>query len=369
MNNPKCSVCGAKMSKNGRTKAGTQRWRCLSCGASGVRKIDSAAKALEAFLAWLLSKDAVADLKTSRSTFWRKTSWAWRIWPIAPATGEAHGVVFLDGIWLRRKAVVLIAVAGGHVVAWHLARTECAAAWAALMARMPAPAMLVSDGSPGLAKAAAAVWPGTRIQRCTFHAANQVKRCTTLKPKLEAGVELLGIANGLKDARDAESATAWLLGYNAWCARWDGFLKEFTVKDGRKVWTHERLRKARRGLNRLVREGSLFAFVEMQLEHGGEWPSTNNAVESVNARLRDMLRHHRGMPLVHRVKAIFWWCYLHTESPLPAAEILRVMPTDDDVDGLLAASPGGSGRDDGAPEEYGAGIAWGEFHMPTKYRQ
>lgn len=369
MNNPKCSVCGAKMSKNGRTKAGTQRWRCLSCGASGVRKIDSAAKALEAFLAWLLSKDAVADLKTSRSTFWRKTSWAWRIWPIAPATGEAHDVVFLDGIWLRRKAVVLIAVAGGHVVAWHLARTECAAAWTALMARMPAPAMLVSDGSPGLAKAAAAVWPGTRIQRCTFHAANQVKRCTTLKPKLEAGVELLGIANGLKDAKDAESATAWLLGYNAWCARWDGFLKEFTVKDGRKVWTHERLRKARRGLNRLVREGSLFAFVEMQLEHGGEWPSTNNAVESVNARLRDMLRHHRGMPLVHRVKAIFWWCYLHTESPLPAAEILRVMPTDDDVDGLLAASPGGSGRDDGAPEEYGAGIVWGEFHMPTKYRQ
>ncbi len=358
------------MKGNGTTKAGTKRWRCPKCGASSVRKHDKAAKQLAAFLRWLLSKDAVAaDLETSRATFWRKTAWAWRIWPIAPSTGEVHGVVFLDGIWLRRKAVVLIAVAGGHVVGWHLAQTECAAAWAALMLRIPAPKMLVSDGSSGLAKAASLVWPGTRIQRCTFHAANQVKRCTTLKPKLEAGVELLGIANRLKDAKNAESAAAWLVEYGEWCTRWASFLREYTVKDGKRVYTHERLRKARRGLSKLVKDRTLFTFVEMQQERGGEWPSTNNAVESVNARLRDMLRHHRGLPLLHRIKAIFWWCYMHTESPLPAAEILRVMPTDSEVDGLFAAASKQGKKDDGAPEEYGSGIDWNEFHMPTRYRQ
>ena len=153
---------------------------------------------------------------------------------------------------------------------------------------------------PRLSKAAGLVWPGTRMRRCTFHAANQVKRCTTLKPRLEAGVELLGIANGLEDVKDAESATSWLLEYNEWCTRWAAFLKEYTIKDGRKVYVHERLRKARRGLNRLVREGTLFTFVEMQQEYGGERPSTNNAVESVNSRLREMLRPHRGLPLLHR---------------------------------------------------------------------
>ncbi len=263
------------MSKNGKTEAGTQRWRCLSCGASSVRRHDKSAKQLEAFLRWLLSKDSAADLKTSRSTFWRRTSWAWGIWPIAPVTGEVHDVVFLDGIWMRRKAVVLIAVAEGRAMAWHLAQTECAAAWAALMLRIPAPAMLVSDGSPGLSKAAGIIWPDTRMQRCTFHAANQAKRCTTLKPKLAAGVELLGIANRLKDAKDAESAAAWLLEYNAWCSKWDSFLKEFTVKDGKRACTHERLRKARRSLNKLLRDGTPFAFVEMQQERGGKWPSTN----------------------------------------------------------------------------------------------
>lgn len=356
------------MKGNGTTKAGTRRWRCPKCGASSVRKHDNAAKTLEMFLRWLLSKDAIADLKKSRSTFWRKTAWVWTIWPVAPFTGEVHDVVFLDGIWLRRKAVVLIAVAGGHVVGWHLAQTECASAWAALMLRIPAPKMAVSDGSPGFAKAAKLVWPGTRVQRCAFHAANQVRRCTTLKPKLEAGVELLGVANRLKGAKDAESATAWLLEYNAWCTKWAGFLKEFTVKDGKRVYAHERLRKARRGLDKLVKEGTLFTFVEMQQEYGGEWPSTNNAVESVNARLRDMLRHHRGLPLLHRAKAIFWWCYMHAENPMPAAEIIRKMPTDDDVDGLFAAVSGNGKREGGAPEEYGSGIVWEEFHMPTRYR-
>ena len=60
---------------------------------------------------------------------------------------------------------------------------------------------------------------------------------------------------------------------------------------------------------------------------------------------------------------------MHTESPLPASEILRVMPTDDDVDGLFKTASGKRGRDDGAPEEYGTGIVWSEFHMPTEYRR
>ena len=229
--------------------------------------------------------------------------------------------------------------------------------------------MTTYNGSPGFAKAVRAVWPETRVQRCLFHVSSQVKRCTTLKPRLDAGTELLGLANGLLEVRGADGAAAWLAAYAGWRSRWDSFLGEFTVKDGRKAWTHERLRKARGIVDRLVRERTLFAFVEMAEERGGRWPSTNNAVESVNARLRDMLRRHRGMPLLHRVKAVFWWCYMHTESPLPPAEILRVMPTDDDVDGLFAAASKGPRREDGAPDERGSGIVWEEFHMPTNYRQ
>ena len=335
-----------------------------------MRRIDTRAKRLGTFLRWLMSKETQSGMGCSRATFKRATREFWEIWPIAPYASEACDVVFLDGIWVGRDAVVLIAAAKGHVLAWHLAQSECASAWAALMLRMPAPAMAVTDGAPGFSKAARAVWPATRIQRCTFHAFCQVRRCTTSRPNLEAGKELYSLAKRLLKAKDADSAAEWLAGYAGWCAKWERFLREFTLKDGKKHYVHERLRKARRGLDRLVRSGELFTFVEMAEERGGTWDSTNNMIEGgVNARLREMLRMHRGLSTTRRIKAIFWWCYLHTEHPLPPAEILRVMPTDDQVEGLFASACGKRKRDDGAPEEYGSGIVWSEFHMPTEYRQ
>ena len=73
-----------------------------------------------------------------------------------------------------------------------------------------------------------------------------------------------------------------------------------------------------------MRSGELFTFVEMSDERGGEWASTNNMIEGgVNARLREMLRMHRGLSTIRRIKAIFWWCYMHTEAPRYCASCRR----------------------------------------------
>lgn len=370
MNNPKCAVCGGKTKRNGVTSSGAPRFRCTSCGASQTRKIDNRAKRLSEFLSWLLSKGAQKDTAGEGRTFRRRASEFWRIWPIAPCTGEICDAVFLDGIWITRHIVVLIASTRGHVLAWHLAQSECSEAWAALMLRIPAPVMAVSDGSPGLAKAARAIWPTTRIQRCLFHVFESVKRCTTTRPKLDCGRELYSLARKLLKAKDADTAAAWLAEYANRCAEWERFLHEFTLREGKRQYTHERLRKARNILNRLVREGTMFAFVELQEELGGAWESTDNAIEGgVNAQIRKLLRNHSGMTTMHRIKAAFWWCYMHTERPLAPAETLRMMPTDDDVEGLFASASNDRKCDDGSPEEHGSGIAWSEFHMPTEYRQ
>ena len=49
------------------------------------------------------------------------------------------------------------------------------------------------------------------------------------------------------------------------------------------------------------------------------------------------------------------------------ARILTV-PTDDEADGLFAATPEGSRRKDDSPDEHGSGIVWTEFHMSTGYQ-
>ena len=82
--------------------------------------------------------------------------------------------------------------------------------------------------------------------------------------------------------------------------------------------THERLVKARNSLIRLIRDGTLFTYLDEELLHTIEKiPSTNNQIEGgVNARLRAMLRDYRGLNIERRIKAAFWWCYMHSPQSI-----------------------------------------------------
>ena len=363
MSAPKCPICNQDMKKHGKTSAGRQRWRCKKCSLTKTNKINSDAKQLEEFLSWLLSKQRQLDMPGEGRWFRKRTAKFWGIWPLPPLIDEIHRVVYVDGIHLSRKAVVLIACSDEFVLGWYLARQENSRAWEALLSRIAPPDMVVTDGGTGFAKACRKVWPQTEIQRCVFHAFNQVKRCTTAKPRLQAGVELYKLALDLLHVETTEEAAGWLRRYFEWSGRWDGFLAEETVVDGRRQLTHERLVKARSSLNRLIGTNHLFTYLDEWLTLDGPKPKTNNRIEGgVNAPLRQMLREHRGMSLLRRIKAIYWWCYLHTECDLGAADILKVMPTDDDIDEVYR---GLSKQEElsGIIPKWGDAIMWSELHM------
>lgn len=57
--------------------------------------------------------------------------------------------------------------------------------------------------------------------------------------------------------------------------------------DGRRVYTHERLRRARSSLSSPVSAGTLFTYLDPALAKAGPLPSTNNMIEGgVNSQLR-----------------------------------------------------------------------------------
>lgn len=62
-------------------------------------------------------------------------------------------VVFVDGIYLAKKACILICFDGEHVLGWYLRRSEQVRSWQALMQRIATPVVVVSDGGTGLRKA------------------------------------------------------------------------------------------------------------------------------------------------------------------------------------------------------------------------
>ena len=241
---------------------GAQRWRCAACGASATVRYDDAAARLEEFLSWLLSKGTQLEMPGAGRTFRRRTAEFWEVWPMPVPDGEFHRVLFVDGIRLAERLVVLIRCSEDRVVSWYMAQSENSRAWSALMEPIPAPDVVVTDGGSGFAKAVRAAWPRTKVQRCLFHAYAQVKRCTTTRPKLQAGRELYQIALDLMHIETLHQAELWRERYLDWCGFWADFLEDTTLVDGRRVYTHERLRKARRSLSSLVSAGTLFTYLD-----------------------------------------------------------------------------------------------------------
>ena len=189
MNHIVCPVCGATCIRYGRNKSGSQRWICKKCSSILTPKIDRSTKQLQYFLTWLFSKRTQKEMPGEGRSFRRKTSVFWNIWPLPPKIEEPRDVIYVDGIYLGRKVCVLIACDDENVLGWYLCRDEHSRAWEALMARIAAPLLVVSDGGTGFQKALKRAWPKAKHQRCLFHAFSQVRRYTTSRPKTAAGVE------------------------------------------------------------------------------------------------------------------------------------------------------------------------------------
>lgn len=83
-------------------------------------------------------------------------------------------------------------------------------------------------------------------------------------------------------------------------------------------------------------------------------PPTNNAIESFNAKIRSMLRLHRGMSITHQIKAVCWYCYLHTLNPEPISQAITRFPTNDML--IAAAQKPDLTQTYGIPALYDKGI-------------
>ena len=358
-----CPVCGKKCVKSGKTKAGSQRWLCKDCKTSLTRKIDSDTKELQIFLDWLFGKESQSTMPGEGRTFRRKTAKFWNIWPMPPKIEESRDVLYLDGIYLGRKACILICCDDQNVLGWYLCRYEHSSAWIALMRRIAEPRMVVSDGGTGFAKALKKAWPHALHQRCLFHVFSQVKSYTTSRPNTLAGIELYSLSKDLLKLKSRQDAEAWVKRFTEWVKKYQKFLSEMTIDEkGNKRPTHERLLKAEKSLLKLIRENTLFTYLDEELTKDFDAPSMNNRIEGgINSRLREMLRNHRGLSIERRIKAVYWWCYMHSPEPLSSSEILKTMPTDTSITAIYQRM-NEKNRLEKSLSIWGDAIVWSDLH-------
>lgn len=141
------------------------------------------------------------------------------------------------------------------------------------------------------------LFPDIPIQMCQFHQLQIVIRCTTLNPKLEAGIELLELAKTLSHTTEKEFATA----FESYCAKWHTFLQEKTPnpKTGGYYWTHKRLRQARDSLRRHL--PFLFTFEkypELKI------PNTTNSLDGSFKKVKIAIGVHSGLSQPRKLKLV-----------------------------------------------------------------
>lgn len=364
-----CPICGSVCIRHGRISSGSQRWFCKSCKMAFTPKIDNSAKQLQIFLDWLFSKDTQKEMVGEGRTFRRKTSKFWDIWPMPPVIESKREVLYVDGIYLGRKACVLICCDDKNVLGWYLCRYEHAGSYIALLSRIAEPTIVVSDGGTGFRKAIKQTWPNANVQRCVFHVFCQVRRYTTSSPNTAAGIELYALSKDLMHITTNTEKDKWIDCFIAWMKKYNKFLSQMTYdENGNSRPTHERLIKAQRSLLRLIKEDTMFTYLEEDLrDEIDRIPSTNNRIEGgINSRLRAMLREHRGLSVERRIKAVFWWCYMHSPEPLPASEILNSMPTDKSINDIYTRMSKRSRVDKSIPG-WGDAVSWNELHKSAEY--
>lgn len=287
------------MWKHGYTTAGTTRWYCARCRASGTRtRTDTAVRhERNRFMRYLTGKASVHEyaLKKGivRETLSRRFRRYFLLKPSWHIPLYIHTLI-LDGSYIHgRTRMVLIALTEEGAVCWQFVPRETTEAWRGLLVRLPRPQVVVCDGHTGLLSAINSLWPGIVIQRCHFHIAKLARYYLSLRPKTDAGKEAKTLVAIIPRVKTTEEENEWHAAYAAWRERHTAFLSERTYYHDhnhlRWWYTHRNLRGIRSLLDGALPH--LFTY----LRYAGVPNTTNHVEGGLNAMIAGYIYLHRGL--------------------------------------------------------------------------
>lgn len=311
--------CRAKLIRWGKTKFGTVRWQCPSCGKTRVRQRNSFPHGLLA--RYLLDNDTYEQLGercgVSPRTVTRRII---KVLDAPPPKLELPDIpspcwLVTDAAHFKRWGCLFITKAVGLeqplAVSFH--QRECYES--AVNHLLPLTDLPVTgytlDGRRGLVLAYQQIFPDAAFQRCLVHVRFRVQTLLTSHPKLEAGAGLLALTRRLKAIKTTASAFFWWEDFSSWQKHYWTLLHERSYK-GKSWWhTHRNLRRAWRHV--LNAGDHLFVFLAKPNS-----VSHTNALEGIFGQRKPALSRHRGLSRKRVSNAILWTFYLRrkmTKSP------------------------------------------------------
>lgn len=305
------------MQRWGKHPSGKVRWRCKSCGKSTVRsRSDNRYKSrLSLFVFWISGKWSLSDFAVRERVSVRTISrWFEPFWfkrPVPLPLVFVPRILVLDGTVLKRGELTLLVASDGDTgvpLFWKPVARENGRSWEDFLRELSPygdPSVIICDAQAGLLKARGVVYPAVPLQRCLIHVIRQARNWLTQNPKTRAAQELLGLVLLLSSIRTKRQRRRWVRQFKYWKRRHHAFLNERTISRSGKWWyTHRTIRRVRSLLTNALPD--LFRYVTDPTV-----PRTSNTVEGgVNARLKELIRCHRGISLRRKLTLCAWYLAL-----------------------------------------------------------
>jgi hypothetical protein len=306
------------MRRNGRTIAGTERFRCVACGISETaRRPDTRLRhSLDRFEGWLTgieSKEVVAHrYGVSARTLTREFRAFVGSTVDDPGNPPQAGLTprilvadakFIDG----NRLCALVALTESDAIFWQFAPGENEATWTGFMEKFRPPLVVVADGEKGLRRFVGRHWTGTKFQRCHFHMVKLVIRHTTRDPQDEPSKRIFELALRLKTVKTESERDQWIMFYQIWEKRYASWFRQKSSVGG---YSHRKLRSVRHAFRTALPD--LFTYLDIE-----GCPNTTNDVEGwVNAAIAERIARHRGMkPTEKKVLVSTLLSHLTREKP------------------------------------------------------
>lgn len=300
------------MRRRGRTARGTQRWRCLRCGISFVRKNPAKRRERERvwFERWMRGGWSVAELaRASGHSRWKARrivrEWLGRSSPAHHDIASVRHLI-IDGTYLKGRDGIFIAMDGARneAVAGAHGVVEGSAAMREFLADLSEqgldPVSVTADGNRKVLAAVHALWPQAKIQRCVVHVQRQGLMWCRRNPKRADARILRDIFLRVTRIGTAEERYALVADVRAWEERYGAKIEMC----GDKGWVSSDLRRARSMLLKALPD--MFRYLD---EPGV--PNTTNCIEGYIGRMKEIYRLHRGLAKDRRRDYFRWHFHLN----------------------------------------------------------
>ena len=283
-------------------------YKCQDCGYQFRGRVEVSEDVL--WNAYLQEKQTISELSgrygMSVSTIKRRLQGIRREWVQPSLSGE--GFVHLDVTYWGRSFGVLLALDSRTGIPLYMAfvRSETVKDYVDAVSSMEERDYsirgLIIDGKQSLFR----TFSEYRVQMCQFHMQQIVRRYLTLSPRILASRELKDLVGRLHKADEAD----FKRDYQEWKEKWEDTIGHKSLhKDGKRHYTHQRLRAAMNSLNFYL--PYLFTY---QREDCKGMPNTNNKIEGTFTDLKKNLNNHNGLTIENRKRFISGFLLALAES-------------------------------------------------------